>query len=134
METKYIEIIMEEKNEKGMSYPWEWRPKFHDLVVLGFLWTEKLARQIDFLSLGVGEALGLSWKLRREEEESSLTVINIFIYYLGLTHFASYSSISLFLVVTASQLSDPTNTQTLPKNLINMMILTKIFANYKLKL
>lgn len=95
METKYIEIIMEEKNEKGMSYPLEWRPKFHDLVVLGFLWTEKLARQIDFLSLGVGEALGLSWKLRREEEESSLTVINIFIYYLGLTHFASYSSISL---------------------------------------
>lgn len=105
-----MEIIMENKKEKGMSYLLEWRPKFHDLVVLGFLWTEKLARQIDFLSLGVGEALGLSWKLRREEEESSLTVINIFIYYLGLTHFASFSSISLFLVVTASQLSDPTNT------------------------
>jgi hypothetical protein len=52
-----LEMVMEEKSEKGIAYLSERRPRFQDTVLLGFLRTETLARQND--DLGLRQALGL---------------------------------------------------------------------------
>jgi len=55
---------------------------FHEWV--GLLWTEKLAWQMDVLNGLEGFGLKrLSQKLRGEEHEASLTVINIIIHKLS---------------------------------------------------
>ena len=78
-----FEELANKEKAFGTMYLVETCPGFHERVVLGLLWTEKLARQIEVLSVVEGFVLKrLSQKQRGEEEEASLTVINIIIHKL----------------------------------------------------
>lgn len=77
-----IKTNNDEKWVEEVVYLVERYPVFHEWV--GLLWTEKLAWQMDVLNGLEGLALKrLRQKLRGEEQQASLTVINIIIHKLS---------------------------------------------------